>query len=154
MDARIRRMRRGEAPRVLSIVKRVFTEYGLWKDHSCGMGDIERAPSSYGGGEFLVVERDGRLIGCGGLMPRRRGVAEIRRMFFLPSARGRGLGRALLERLMRTARRKGFRRLVLETSPRFQDAIGLYLRCGFDACVLDEDCCCSVVMFRSVTSRP
>ncbi len=151
MDARIRRLQAGDTPQVLRVVETVFKEYGLWKEHCCGLDDLRKAPLSYDGGEFLVLEADGKILGCGGLMPRGRGVGEIRRMFLRPEARGRGFGRAILEKLVSAARKRGMRRLVLETSDRFQDAITLYLRCGFQAGVLDEGCC-NVVMFRTISS--
>jgi putative acetyltransferase len=149
MDARIRRAKAEDVPSILAVVEAGFAEYGLLKEHCCGFDDMRRLPASYRDGAFLVAERRGRIVGCGGLMRKPDGIGEIRRMFLLPQARGKGLGRAILKKLIAAARRRRMRRLVLETSLRFQDAIALYLREGFDACVLDEDCCCSVVMFRA-----
>jgi putative acetyltransferase len=152
MDARIRRLRPAEVPAVLAMVESVFKEYGLWEQHRCGLDDLRQAPDSYArrGGEFLVAEINGRVVGCGGLMPLKRGTAEVRRMYLLPKARGKGLGATLLRRLISAARRGKFSRLVLETSPRYQDAIALYLRNGFEACVLDDGGCCNVAMFRDL----
>lgn len=137
---------------VRRLVETGFREYGLWRDHRAGMGDVDDVASAYlrPGGEFLVAAAGGRIVGCGGLRPRRGGAAGIQRMFVAPAFRGKGLGRRLLSRLIAAARRRGFRRLDLETSPRFQDAIRLYLAFGFDASVLDVDNCCNVAMFRGV----
>ena len=59
------------------------------------------------------------------------GVAEIKRMYVDPSARGRGVGRQILDALEAEARRLGARRIVLETGPRQPEAIALYARAGF-----------------------
>ena len=52
-------------------------------------------------------------------------------MFVAPSQRGRGLGRAILDRLADEARMLGARRLVLETGTRQREALALYERAGF-----------------------
>ena len=148
--ARLRPLRPGDLPAMRALVEKVLREYGLWRAHRPGLGDLRNPEAAYRGGAFLVAEAAGRLVGCGGLLPLKGGRGEIRRMYLLKQARGRGLGRRLLSRLVARARARGLRRLLLETSPRFQDAIALYLSAGFDACVLDDDCCCNIVMFRDL----
>lgn len=152
MDARIRRLRPEDIPAVLATVQSVFKEYGLWEQHRRGLDDLRQAPESYvrRGGEFLVAELRGRIVGCGGLMPLKSRTAEVRRMYLMPKNRGKGLGRALLGKLISAARRGNFSRLILETSPRYQDAIALYLRNGFNASVLDDGGCCNILMFRDL----
>jgi GNAT superfamily N-acetyltransferase len=54
-------------------------------------------------------------------------------MYVVPEARGRGVGRLLLEALESRARELGFRRLVLETGTEQPEALALYLRSGFSA---------------------
>jgi GNAT superfamily N-acetyltransferase len=56
---------------------------------------------------------------------------EIKRMYVLPDARNRGVGRAIVAVLEAEARRLGVRRLVLETGERQPEAIALYSRAGF-----------------------
>ncbi len=58
-------------------------------------------------------------------------VAEIKRMFVTPAARGHGVGRVLLRALEAEARRLGVNRLVLETGTRQPEALGLYETAGF-----------------------
>ena len=72
-----------------------------------------------------------KLIGTVGLYPRDSGVAELRKMYLLKSARGRGIGRMMLERVLTSARRLGFHRIELETSSKLTEAIGLYKKYGF-----------------------
>jgi GNAT superfamily N-acetyltransferase len=84
-----------------------------------------------GRGAFLVAYMDGRPVGCGAVRRNEPGVAEIKRMYVAPEARGRGVGRLVLEELEVVARQLGIRRLVLETGPRQPEALTLYRRAGF-----------------------
>jgi putative acetyltransferase len=53
------------------------------------------------GGEFWVIEYQNKLVGTGGYYPIKRGenAVEIRKMYLLPSVRGLGLGKYLLQQL-------------------------------------------------------
>jgi putative acetyltransferase len=61
---------------------------------------------------------------------------ELKTMHTAESARGRGLGRAMLARLLAEARRRGYRRVSLETGSmaEFAAARALYLGAGFSPC--------------------
>jgi GNAT superfamily N-acetyltransferase len=58
-------------------------------------------------------------------------IAEIKRMYVVPSARGAGHGRTVLTELERTAAEAGIEALVLETGLRQPEAIGLYTSSGY-----------------------
>jgi len=84
-------------------------------------------------GVFLVVRDDeGRAIGCGGVCRFDGTRAELKRMYVVPEARGRGLGRLLLVELEAEARRLGYARIVLETGDRQPEALGLYASAGYE----------------------
>jgi GNAT superfamily N-acetyltransferase len=57
--------------------------------------------------------------------------AELKRMYVVDQARGRGFARRLLAELERTAMAAGARRMVLETGTRQPEAIGLYRSAGY-----------------------
>lgn len=82
------------------------------------------------GVKFFVVRLDGEPVGCGGVEIAGEH-AELKRMFVRPSHRGRGLSRALIERLERAAREGGARVLLLETGVHQSEALALYERSGF-----------------------
>jgi GNAT superfamily N-acetyltransferase len=83
-------------------------------------------------GVFLVLrEDDGSAIGCGGIARFDETRGELKRMYVVPEARGRGLGRRLLEELESHARALGYTSVVLETGDRQPEAIGLYESAGF-----------------------
>jgi len=83
-------------------------------------------------GVFLVVRDDSGAIGCGGIAPFDESRGEVKRMYVVPEARGRGLGRRLLEELEDQARRLGYASVVLETGDRQEEAVGLYESSGYE----------------------
>jgi putative acetyltransferase len=83
---------------------------------------------------YFVVERGGAVIGGGGVAPLEGGeteVCELRKMYFLPTARGIGAGTAMMQRCLDAARAHGFRRCYLETLTGMDAAQALYRRSGF-----------------------
>ncbi|GAB3792759.1 GNAT family N-acetyltransferase [Dyella agri] len=83
---------------------------------------------------YFVVERDGVVVGGGGVAPLADGepdVCELRKMYFLPAARGIGAGGAMMQRCLDAARMHGFRRCYLETLTGMDAAQTLYRRSGF-----------------------
>jgi GNAT superfamily N-acetyltransferase len=84
-----------------------------------------------GRGAFLVAYRDGQAVGCGAVRRNDHQVAEIKRMYVVPEARGRGIARQVLVALEAEARQLGVNRLVLETGLRQVEALALYRRAGF-----------------------
>lgn len=85
-------------------------------------------------GVFYLVERDGALVGMGGIRRLDDTTAEIKRMYVRESARGTGLGRAILDRLLADADAFGYRRVHLDSAPFMTDAHRLYARAGFTDC--------------------
>ena len=82
-------------------------------------------------GVFYIVRDGGAAVGMGGLRRIREGVGEIKRIYVLRSARGSGVGAALLERLMKDARLFGYPELFLESGPFMKSAHRLYEAAGF-----------------------
>jgi putative acetyltransferase len=92
---------------------------------------LEAEEVADGRGAFLVAYIDGKPVGCGAVRRIEPAVAEIKRMYTAPEARGRGVGRQVLLEIEAVARQLGASRLVLETGPRQPDALALYRRAGF-----------------------
>jgi len=86
---------------------------------------------SEGRGVFLVLYETGVPIACGALRRLEPVTAEIKRMYVIPAARGRGVAWRILSALEAEARRLGAVRLVLETGERQSEAVALYKRAGF-----------------------
>jgi putative acetyltransferase len=87
---------------------------------------------SPGRGAFVVAFARKGPVGCGAVRRLDPETAELKRMYVVPSARGEGIGRALLDALEREARQLMVRRLVLETGIRQAAALALYERAGFE----------------------
>ena len=83
-------------------------------------------------GAFLVARgEDGNVVGCIGLRSIDTTVGEIKRMFVVPEARGRGHARTTLAHLERTAAEAGARAMILETGTAQPEAIALYESSGY-----------------------
>jgi GNAT superfamily N-acetyltransferase len=85
-------------------------------------------------GRLLLVVEDETVLGCGGLRPLGPGVAEIKRMYVRPEARGRGLGRKLLDALLAAARQADYQEVRLDTDGLMPTARQLYRAAGFQRC--------------------
>ena len=83
------------------------------------------------GGTFLIGGIDGEAVACGGIARYDAATAEIRRMYVVPTARGRGRSRQLLAALEDEARALGYSFVRLETGNLQAAAIGLYVSAGF-----------------------
>lgn len=122
---------------VASIIRSVMPEFGA-SGEGFAINDPEvdwmsRAYSSPRSAYF-VVEVDGRVVGGGGVAQLEGGdpgTCELRKMYFLPEARGLGAGAAVMARCLDTARGFGFERCYLETLTGMDAAMRLYERSGF-----------------------
>jgi GNAT superfamily N-acetyltransferase len=82
-------------------------------------------------GQVWVARAGDEVIGHLQVVPRDEGVWEVTNTAVLESHRGRGAGRALLERVVEEARAAGVLRLVLATATADIGNLRFYQRCGF-----------------------
>lgn len=82
-------------------------------------------------GLILLARLDGEAIGCGVLWFHGPEIADAKRMWVAPHARGLGVGRRLLAELERHAHEAGVTTLRLETNRALTEAISLYRASGF-----------------------
>lgn len=124
-------------PTVAAIIRRVMPEFGA-DGPGFAIHDVEvdtmyesySAPRS----AYFVVDRAGVIVGGGGVAPLAGGdpgVCELRKMYFLPEARGIGAGTAMMERCLAAARGFEFTTCYLETLTGMDAAQSLYRRFGF-----------------------
>lgn len=123
--------------RVAAIIRAVMPEFGAdgpgFAIHDPEVDHMSRAYAAPRCAYF-VVELDGEVLGGAGIAPLEGGegdTCELRKMYFLPALRGRGAGRAMIERCLDAARAHGFRRCYLETLKGMDAAQRLYERVGF-----------------------
>ncbi len=82
-------------------------------------------------GGLLIAREEGVALGCVGFRQIAPGVAELKRLYVVPEARGQALGRALVLAAMEAARAAGHRRVVLDSLPTLTAAHALYRALGF-----------------------
>jgi putative acetyltransferase len=83
-------------------------------------------------GRLLLAEYDGQLAGCVALHKWDNGICEMKRLYLRPSFRGKGLGRAIAEKIITDARSIGYQRMRLDTiEPLMKDAVEMYRKLGF-----------------------
>lgn len=84
------------------------------------------------GGVLLVGhDADGRAVAVGGLRPLGGGIGEIKRLYVVPGARSRGVGRALLAALEDAARALGYRAVRLDAGPEQRHSRALFASTGY-----------------------
>jgi GNAT superfamily N-acetyltransferase len=122
---------------VASIIRSVMTSFGAsgpgFAIHDPEVGAMSAAYARPGAAYF-VLENDRVVIGGAGIAPLEGGDAgtcELRKMYFLPEARGLGMGEKLLSLCLETARTQGYRRCYLETLTGMDAAQKLYAKMGF-----------------------
>ena len=80
----------------------------------------------------VLAYDNGEAIGCGAIKDFDEETAEIKRMFVLPSGRGKKVATTILSELESWARELGYKKCILETGITFKDAIGLYYKAGYE----------------------
>jgi GNAT superfamily N-acetyltransferase len=80
---------------------------------------------------LLARDEAGTVLGCGALRGLDATSGELKRMYVVPAARGRGVSKVVLAALEDSARDLGWTRLCLETGPRQPEAIALYSGAGY-----------------------
>ncbi len=95
--------------------------------------ELEELGEKYGppAGRLYLALCDGVPVGCIALRPMSAKAAELKRLFVRPAYRGRGIARALIERILQDAAEIGYHRVLLDTLPFLQSAIRLYRTLGF-----------------------
>jgi putative acetyltransferase len=122
----------------IPVVRRLFRAYADSLPFSLAFqgfaAELAGLPGPYSppAGCLLLAKEGSLAVGIVGLKPLAAGIAEIKRLYVAPEARGNGLGRALAERAIAEARAKGYGRLRLDTHrPSMAAAIALYRGLGF-----------------------
>jgi GNAT superfamily N-acetyltransferase len=128
----IRRVAAGESPATDLVDAMVAEMAPLY-----GRIDVPGAPTATPGqmappgGSFLVIYEDDRPVAGGGIKRLDESACEIKRMYVVPEARGRGLAGVLLVALEDEARRLGYTVARLDTGPKQPHAQRMYENAGY-----------------------
>lgn len=141
-------LRVADTPALVALARTLVAEYaamphvaGRWSN---APADIAALPAPYvlPTGVLLVALEaahpspppDEAALGTGALIAYEPpAIAEIKRVYVRPRARGRGIGEAVTRALLDWAGRLGFTRVRLDTAPELLAARALYERLGFEA---------------------
>ncbi len=131
------------------VIRNVLAEYGLGWEENAADRDVLQVEACYlaTGGEFWVIERQNKIIGTGAYYPIERGhkAVEIRKMYLLPTARGQGLGKYLLQQLELAIASRGFQQIWIETASILVEAVKLYESNGYESAMGVETARCDLV---------
>ncbi len=127
-----------ESPAQISHARELFLEYAQSLGFSLCFQNFDKElanlPGDYAppAGCLLLAECDGQLAGCVALHKLEPGICEMKRLYLRPQFRGKGLGRALADRIISEARQLRYKRMRLDTvEPVMKDAVGMYRQLGF-----------------------
>lgn len=83
---------------------------------------------------LFVVEEDGFILGCCGIFPTDNlpnDTTELAKFYLSKEARGKGIGKLLLEKCLEKAKDLGYKKVYLESIPEFSKAVSIYEKQGF-----------------------
>ena len=133
----IRNIEPGDNQELAHIVRTTLAEFGAnhpgtvyydpTTDH---LYELFRTPRS----RYFVAEEDGKILGGGGIFPSPglpEGTCELVKMYLVPGARGKGIGKTIILNCLEAAALEGFQQVYIETMPELEQAIQLYERFGF-----------------------
>jgi len=118
-------------------VRDLWTEYwdslGLPPDFQSFAQERLALPGAYAPpkGRLLIALVQGKLAGTAALRPLRTKSCEAKRLYVRPQYRGKGIGRALIERLINEARLAGYEEMFGDTLKSMESALQMYKRLGF-----------------------
>ena len=122
---------------IAAIIRAVMPEFGAdGEGFAIHDAEVDAMSTAYAHprSAYFVVEVEDKIVGGGGMAPLEHGesdVCELRKMYFLPEARGLGAGHAMIARCLDAARAFGFKRCYLETLTGMDAAQALYRKHGF-----------------------
>lgn len=121
----------------MAIAAALFREYQTWLDIDLCFQDFEAelanvdkmyAPPR---GVIFIASVNGQDIGVGALRPVSDTCCEMKRVFVRESARGLGIGKAIIDLLIARGESSGYVTMVLDTLPKLKTAQAIYKALGF-----------------------
>ncbi len=157
---KIREIQNADNAKIATTVRRVLIEMGVPKVGTAYADvELDAMYEAYQENRFVyyVVEEGENILGGAGIAPLKNGdpqVCELQKMYFLPEARGKGLGKQMITLCLDFAKANQFKQCYIETMPNMKAAQKLYLKTGFD--YIDQPmgdtghCSCPIWMIKTL----
>lgn len=137
MAIRYRKIEERDNSELAEIIRTILREFKIDRpgtvytdpttDH---LSDVFMADQSV----YWVAEEDGAIIGGCGIYPTSglpNGCVELVKLYASAEARGKGVGRMLMQKSIESAQHFGYNEIYLESFPELTTAISMYEKTGF-----------------------
>ena len=139
MDAiQIRKIEQTDNEALAKIIRNTLTEFGAnhpgtvyYDDATDHLFELFQQPLSI----YFIATINDKMVGGGGIYPTEglpENTCELVKMYLLPVARGKGIGKMIIENCLQNARALGFKNVYLETMPELEQAMNVYEKFGFE----------------------
>lgn len=137
MEIEIRPIREEDNTKLAAVIRKTLTEFKadkpgtvFYDESTDHLSQVFKTPGSF----YFVALLNGELVGGAGIFPTAglpAKTAELVKMYLLPQARGKGFGKALIEKALEKAKATSYNRIYLETMPELKQAVKVYEKMGF-----------------------
>ena len=134
----VRKVVASDNPVLAAMIREVFDEHGAPREGTVysdpttdSLFELFQVPRSV----LWVAETEEGIAGCCGIYPTQgldEGCAELVKFYLAKHARGRGIGRELMQTTIDSAKTFGYKLIYLESFPEFSKAVGIYKKQGFE----------------------
>lgn len=135
----IREVTSADNKQIAQVIRDVLIEFGVPKVGTAyADASLDCMAETYANirSNYFVIEEKGKIIGGAGIAPLdnyKGNVCELQKMYFLPEARGLGLGIKMMQKCLESAKAYGYEKCYLETMPYMDNARILYAKVGFES---------------------
>ena len=91
------------------------------------------------GGKIFLVKDDDKIVATVALMKIEDGVFELTKMAVTPEVRGKKVGQKLMTHTLEFARNQGWKKLIIYSNRKLENAIYIYKKFGFEEIPLEKD---------------
>ena len=133
----IRPLEEKDNPATAKMIRRIFDEHNaprrgtVYSDPTTdGLFSVFQRPNSV----FYIAESENKIVGCCGIYPTPglpKNCAELVKFYISARARGKGIGKELMQKSILAAKQFGYTQIYLESLPQFAKAVSIYEKQGF-----------------------
>ena len=137
MAIKIRKIEQSDNKDLATLIRVIFREFKIDKP-----GTVYTDPTTdhlyevfkQEGSDYWLAEEDGVILGGCGIYPTDGlpdGCVEVVKFYLSADARGKGIGKILMQKSIESAQHYGYNEVYLESFPELSTAIGMYEKAGF-----------------------